>query len=111
MPPSIMIIDHGALQNRKIMHLVASVHPSVRLSVCPSSRLCRVQQRAKKSHYQSKVFVCVRNNHVDAVNGLLIVGGFFFWGGGEIMMIEYPSSKFILTILRQYHPKLSVLSL
>ena len=73
MPPSIMIIDHGALQNRKIMHLVASVHPSVRLSVCPSSRLCRVQQRAKKSHYQSKVFVCVSSNLADVVDWLLIM--------------------------------------
>ncbi len=30
-------------------------------SVRQRSRPCRVQQRAKKSHYQSKVFVCVSN--------------------------------------------------
>ena len=35
--------------------------------------LCRVQQRAKKSHYQSKVFVCVSSNRVDAVDRLLIL--------------------------------------
>ena len=39
------------------------------------ARLCRVQQRAKKSHYQSKVFVCVLNNRADGVDRLLIV----FW--------------------------------
>ncbi len=37
------------------------------------ARLCRVQQRAKKSHYQSKVFVCVSNNRADAVDWLLIL--------------------------------------
>ncbi len=35
------------------------------------SRLCRVQQRAKKSH-QSRVFVCVSNNCTDVVDRLLI---------------------------------------
>ena len=51
---------------------------SIRLSVCPSP-LCRVQQRAKKSHYQTMVFVCVSNNRsdannrADAVDQLLIV--------------------------------------
>ncbi len=34
-------------------------------------RLCRVQQRAKKSHYQSTVFVCVSSNRADAVDLLL----------------------------------------
>ena len=34
--------------------------------------LCRVRQRAKKSHYQYKVFVCVSNNCVDAINQLFI---------------------------------------
>ena len=29
-------------------------------------------QRAEKSHYQSKVFVCVLNNPTDAVDRLLI---------------------------------------
>ena len=37
--------------------------------------LCRVQQRAKKGHNQSKEFVCVWNNCMDAVNQLLIVYG------------------------------------
>ncbi len=55
-------------------------------SVCPSvctqifgaqrlilgARLCRVQQRAKKSHNQSEDFVCVSNNRADAVDQLLI---------------------------------------
>ena len=36
------------------------------------ARLCRVQQRAKKSHYQSRVFVSVSNNRADAVDRLLI---------------------------------------
>ncbi len=36
------------------------------------ARLCKVQQRANKSHYQSKVFVYVSNNHADAVDQLLI---------------------------------------
>ncbi len=50
------------------MYLVASVRPSV----CPTSRLCRVQQRAKKSNYQSMEFVCVSNSRADAVDRLLI---------------------------------------
>ena len=41
-------------------------------SVRPSVRLCRVQQRAKKSYYQSRVFVCVSSNRMDAVDRLLI---------------------------------------
>ena len=36
------------------------------------ARLCRVQQRARKSNYQSKVFVCVSSNRADAVDRLLI---------------------------------------
>ncbi len=38
------------------------------------ARLCRVQQRTKKSNYmyQSRVFVCLSNNHADAVDRLLI---------------------------------------
>ncbi len=50
---------------------------SVRLSVgvqrsILGARLCRVQQRAKKSDYQTTVFVCVLNNCMDAVDQLLI---------------------------------------
>ncbi len=51
---------------------------SVRLSVCMSklsclgARLCRVQQRAKRSHYQSKMFVCVSTYCADAVDWLLL---------------------------------------
>ncbi len=41
------------------------------------ARLCRVQQRAKKSHYQSEVFVCVSSNRADAVDRLLIGNCFF----------------------------------
>ena len=45
------------------------------------ARLCRVRQRAKRSTYQSKVFVCVSNSRADAVDRLLIVkmdlAGFF----------------------------------
>ncbi len=62
-------------------NVLGSVRPSVRPSVSaltaePSilgARLCQVQQRAKRSYYQPKVFVCVSNNHVDAVDRLLIV--------------------------------------
>ncbi len=36
------------------------------------ARLCRVQQIAKKSHYQSMMFVCVSSNRTDAVDRLLI---------------------------------------
>ncbi len=49
-----------------------SIRLSVRLFVCLRSRLCRVQKRAKKNHYQSEVFVCVSNNLADAVDRLLI---------------------------------------
>ena len=34
-----------------------------------------MQQRSKKSHYQSKVFVCVLNNRGDVVDRLLILNG------------------------------------
>ena len=37
------------------------------------AQLCQVQQRAKKSHYHSKVFVCVSNNCADAVDRLLML--------------------------------------
>ncbi len=58
-----------------------SVRPSVRMFVCQRSgaqrsilgaRLCRVQQRAKKSHYQSVVFVRVSSNRAEAVERLLM---------------------------------------
>ncbi len=45
------------------------------------ARLCQVQQRAKKSHYQSKGFICVCNNRSDAVDRLLI-----HYGGGQIKL-------------------------
>ncbi len=66
---------------------LGSVRPSVCLFVCPSSPVCRIsgaqrsilgawlcrtQQRAKKSYYQSKMFVCVSTNRADAVDRLLI---------------------------------------
>ncbi len=50
------------------MYLVASVRPSV--SVLGFAECA--QQRAKKGHYQSEEFVCVSNNHADAVDRLLI---------------------------------------
>ncbi len=57
-------------------NVLGSVRPSVRPSVWvypgQRSRLCRVRQRAKKSHYQFKVFVCVPNSRADAVDRLLI---------------------------------------
>ena len=34
------------------------------------ARLCRVQQRATRSHYQSKIFVCASTNCADAVDQL-----------------------------------------
>ncbi len=66
---------------REIMYLVASVCPFFCLSVSAltaeplGALLCRVRQRAKKSHYQSKVFVCVSNSRADAVDRLLISNG------------------------------------
>ena len=59
-------------------NILGSVRPSVclsvRLSVRPSVRLSALsRQRAKKSHYQFKVFVCVSNGRADAVDRLLIV--------------------------------------
>ncbi len=69
------------------MYLVASVNPSV----CPSSRgwtvwprLCRVQQRAKRSHYQSEVVVCVSNNRADAVDRVLI------WKLQLVKLVKWP---------------------
>ncbi len=50
--------------------MVASVRPSVCQSTL--SRLNRLK-RPEKSHYQSKVFVCVSNNRTDAVDRLLIM--------------------------------------
>ena len=46
-------------------NVLGNVRPSVRLSVG--------QQRARKSHYQSRVFVCVSSNRTDAVDWLLIL--------------------------------------
>ena len=66
------------------MHLVASVRLSFRLhshgrisgtqGSILGARLCRVQERARViiSHYQSITFVCVSNNHADAVDQHLI---------------------------------------
>ncbi len=55
------------------MHLVASVRLSVRPSIHPSvNALMPEQKRARKSHNQSEVFVCVSNNGADAVDRLLI---------------------------------------
>ena len=60
------------------MHLVASVHPSVCRFVCRGSPpLCQVQQRAKKSRYQSKMFVCVSTYSTDAVDRILIFVSFY----------------------------------
>ena len=42
------------------------------LSPCFAKAKQEVQQRAKQSDYQSKMFVCVSNNHADAVDQLLI---------------------------------------
>ncbi len=43
------------------------------------SQLCQVQHRAKKSHYQSMVFVCVSNNRADVVDRLLISSESWNW--------------------------------
>ncbi len=59
-----------------------SVRPSVRLSVCMSELSCLnrfISPRclsvcrpiARRSHYQSKMFVCVSTNRADAVDRLL----------------------------------------
>ena len=77
----LLIIDREA---REIMYLVASICPPVRLFVClcALSYLTRLTYDlkfgAKKSYYQSEVFVCVFNqwacavNCADAVDRLLI---------------------------------------
>ena len=81
-----------SLWNREIMSLVVSICPFV----CPSvralmtklfdlgARLCKVQQRAKESHYQSKVIVSmsvIQRAYADicgdVVNWLLIQVFFF----------------------------------
>ncbi len=48
------------------MHLVASTHPSICLSVCLSKAIT-VEFGPKNDHYQSVKFVCFCN-HGDAVN-------------------------------------------
>ena len=60
------------------------------------SQLCWVQQRAKKSNYQSKVFVCASNNHAGAVNRLLIL--LLFWLDSNRKTIA------VLTLCTQYEP-------
>ncbi len=50
-----IFIDREA---REIMYLVASVRPSVCLSVCPLP-LSRLNRLTYNHHYQSKVIVCV----------------------------------------------------
>ena len=71
------------------MHLVASIHPSVRLCVFLSALCLKVKIKflacsgryqglgfaecsKEQSHYQSRMFVCVSNNHTDAVDRLLL---------------------------------------
>ncbi len=70
-----MIIDRVALAKQGD-YGIGSVCPSVCLSfrsLLAEPRLCRVQQRAKKSDYQSAEFVCVSNCRADAVDRLLIL--------------------------------------
>ncbi len=55
------------------------------------ARLCRVQQSAKKSHYQSKVFVRVSNNGTE----------FFRLESCPILLIELATC---LLILMSHHP-------
>ncbi len=62
-----IFIDREA---REIMYLVASVRPSVCLSVRLFVRL------SVCAHNQSEEFVCVSNNRADAVDRLLIAFGF-----------------------------------
>ncbi len=45
---------------------------SVRLSVCLSVLGFAECSKEQRSHYQSKMFVCVSTNHADAVDRLLI---------------------------------------
>ena len=53
-------------------NVLGSVRPSVRPSVCPFVCLSVCRLIARKSHYQSKMFVCVSTNRADAVDRLLI---------------------------------------
>ena len=66
-----VFIDRKA---REIMYLVASVRPQRSRSnfwrVAVDLRGSALPSAAKRSHYQSKVFVCVSNNRADAVDRL-----------------------------------------
>ncbi len=60
----LLIINHVALAKQG-----DNVLGSIRQSVCALT----AEQRAKKSHYQSRVFVCVSNNCAYVVNQLLMI--------------------------------------
>ncbi len=90
--------------------------PSVHLSVSAEpfdllgTRLCRVRQRAKKSHYQSKVFVCVSNSRADEVDRFLILHLvytiadeliYWFW-----YTHIYPIESLILVKKNSYRPSM-----
>ncbi len=97
-PHHVIIIDREA---REIMYLVASVCPSVRQSIL-GARLCRVQQRAKKSDYQSAEFVCVSNCRADAADRLLIfrmllsiTSIIVTWRKGDLRPTHTPPNGFI----------------
>ena len=57
----------------EIMYLIASVRPSVRLYV-RALLFEPFDLDFWKSHYQSKIVVCVSTNRADAVDRLLILG-------------------------------------
>ncbi len=69
----VIFVDREA---REIMYFVVSIRQG-RISraklLILRARLCRVQQRTKKSHYQLKMFVCVSNNRMHPVDWLLIL--------------------------------------
>ncbi len=75
--------------------------PFWRVAVDIRGSLCRVRQRAKRSHYQSKVFVCVPNSRADAVDRLLILIGEEPWDVFPFFLF-FSSSSFILFFFFSY---------
>ncbi len=82
-----LIIDREA---RETMHLVASVHPSVRLSVCAFTAE-PFAAKSIRSDYQSKVFVCVSviRGHIRIITRMRSIGVLIFTG----FLIENPCKR------------------
>ncbi len=59
-----------------------------------------MRQRAKKSRYQYKVFVCVSNSRADAVDRLLIY--LYFLYSGDILNLFYIAKYSAIVHLQSY---------